>query len=373
MGKSGIYRYVRNKVKNTLDCSVSKKNNGLVYHGNRLKPVFEVDVESEYFNVHLLFEHIPRTTIKWIRIYNRPNIFVLVNEAMSCSDELDRLNVPYFTIGSLIDENSKELIKGEYQKVTDRDPLVEIEQRASIALEMCTKRCVIEDMDWSDFEYCVDSMLKYCIGTSHLYGGTEPGTGVPDGTLTLNWPDNDCLYMWDAKFVDLTKNKEANLSDEYSKIFRHLYELNTKQQTEPIYNQINGICLFSPGIADTSIIRLAEFIQEQNLPTDTEWRGSICYFELEALTKMTQMKIKNRSSIKQKMGKFENALYQFLSSPTKHDDEPGIIDDSQYQAVHLGPKDIEEIFEYLSSQSKETFEFDKQEHMDYLEFNFSLE
>ncbi len=87
---------------------------------------------------------------------------------------------------------------------------------------------------------------------------------------------------------------------------------------------------------------------------------------------MTQMKIENRSNIKQKMGKFENALNQYLSTPAKHANEPEMISNSQYQAVHISPEDIEAIFEYLSGQSKETFEFDKQKHMNYLEFNFSL-
>ncbi|WP_226041307.1 hypothetical protein [Natrinema sp. DC36] len=343
-----------------------------MYNGDRLEPVFEAHTDTERITVHILLEHIPRTTIKWLRIYNRSSFFILLDGSLSCSDELDRLGLPYLTISELIDSDSEKAIKSKYQEITERGPLVDIEQRASIALEMCTSDDVLRHMDWSDFEHCVDSMLKYSIGTSHLYGGTEPGTGVPDGTLTLNWPGNDCLYMWDAKFVDLSSNDETNLSDEYSKIFRHLQELNSKQQTEPIYDQIHGICLFSPGIAETSITRLAEFIQEQNLPSETEWRGSICYFGLDALTKMTQMKIENRSNIKQKMGKFENALNQYLSTPAKHANEPEMISNSQYQAVHISPEDIEAIFEYLSGQSKETFEFDKQKHMNYLEFNFSL-
>jgi len=369
---SGIYTYVRDEVKNALDCSVGKKQNGLKYYNKRIEPVFEADTNSQSVSVHIIFEHIPRNIIKWLRIYDRSSILVLVDEGLSCSDELARLNIPYLTIGDIVDDDSSETIKSEYRKLTERGPLVEIEKRASLALEMCESDSVLENMGWSDFEHCVDSMLKYSVGTSHIYGGTEPGTGVPDGTLTLNWPDNNCLYMWDAKFVDLTKNEETDLSDEYSKIFRHLTELNAKQQTEPIYNEIHGICLFSPGIAETSITRLAEFIQEQNLPSNAEWKGSICYFELNALSKMTQMKIENRSNIKQKMGKFESALYQYLSTPAKHSDEPEVIADSQYRAVHIGPKDIEEIFEYLSDQSKETFEFDKNKHMEYLQFNFSL-
>ncbi|MFC6961749.1 hypothetical protein ACFQL7_13170 [Halocatena marina] len=264
------------------------------------------------------------------------------------------------------------MLETEYQKVVDYGPLVNVEQRASLALGMCESEDSLREMDWSDFEHCVDAMLKYSIGTSHLYGGTEPGTGVPDGTLTLNWPDNDCLYMWDAKFVDLIKNNETTLSDEYSKIFKHLKQLETKQKNAPIYNDVKGICLFSPGISKTSITRLAEFIQEQNLPSGTDWKGSICYFELNALTRLTKMKMENRSGIKQKMGTFEQALHQYLSTPAKHSNEPDVIDNNRYRALHLSEQDIIEIFDYLSTQSNETFEFDKQEHMSYLEFNFSL-
>lgn len=370
-----IYNFVKNKFRDVLNASGTKKRNGLTYCGEKVEPVIEVENDDGEIVVQLISCQLSRSTIEWVRIYDRPVVSILIDDGLGLSDEFDRFDLPYFTLGELIDRPSDEVaedIIGTFSNLVDWPRFSDIQQKAELSLSKCQNEEVLISMGWDDFEHCVQNILKYIIETSYIYGGTEPGTGVPDGTLTLNWEGNDSLFMWDAKFVDLAKNEETSLSDEYSKIFRHLSQLQEKQKSEPTYTEISGIILFSPGIAETNITRLAEFIHEQNLPSDSDWNGCVSYFELDSLAMLTEYVLQNESGVHNKRGKFEEALHEYLTSPAKHHDDPEVIGQSDCDAVHIGTQDIQEIFDYLDTQQKEMHEFDKESHLEYLRFHFDI-
>lgn len=372
---SEIYLFVRDKFRNTLGSSGTKKDNGLTYCDETVEPVIEVENDDGKIVVQLISRQISRSTIEWIRIYDRPTVSILFDDGLGLSDEFDRFGLPYFTLGELVDRMNTEIeedIADIFSDLIEWPKFSNIQQKAELSLSKCQNQSVLVSMSWDDFEHCVQNMLKYIIETSYIYGGTEPGTGVPDGTLTLNWEGNDSLFMWDAKFVDLAENNETRLSDEYSKIFRHLSQLQEKQKSEPTYTEISGIILFSPGIAETNITRLAEFIHEQNLPSDSDWNGCISYFELESLLMLIKYILRNESGIHNKRAKFEEALHEYLTSPAKHDEDPEVIGESDCDAVHIGTDDIQAIFDYLETQQKEIHEFDKESHLEYLRFHFDI-
>ncbi|WP_418280490.1 hypothetical protein [Halorubrum sp. DTA98] len=370
-----IYIFVRDRFRNTLGASGTKKDNGLTYCGETIETVIEVENNEGEILVQIIPRQISRSTIEWIRIYDRPTVNILVDDGLALTDEFDRFGLPYFTLGELLDEMNNEIensLADAFSELVEWPRFSDIQRKATLSIQKCRDESSLCEMGWDDFEHCVNNILTYVIGTSYIYGGTEPGTGVPDGTFTLNWKGNDALYMWDAKFVDLTKNTETNLSDEYSKIFRHLSQLQEKQKAEPVYDEILGITLFSPGIAETSITRLAEFIHEQNLPTDSDWNGCISYFELESLLLLAELMLKNESNVHNKKSKFEEALHEYLTSPAKHENDPEVIADTDCDAVHMGAGDIQNIFDYLDTQGRETYEFDKTEHLEYLKFHFNI-
>lgn len=372
--EDGIRDTVRNAFKQATDTSVQTKPGGSEYLDTNIQPVLQVHFDDGRLPILIISDAVDRRTLKWVRICEPRVICILVDDAISLIQELDTLEIPSVTLGSLLNssENSAVDVCDDLVgsvKYPDKESIVEL--RARLSAEMCTQNDVLERMDWREFEFCVDNLLSSAVATSVLFGGTEPGSGYPDGALSFHWNRKKRLHAWDAKFVDLVKNEETHLADEYDKIFRHISEMDSSPSNLQKFNGVSGMILFSPGIKQANIVRLADFIHERQMLRDIEWAGWISYFSLDALLQLYRNVQSNESNVRQKPDAYHQALHRLLTSSGRHQDEPSVIEESDYNCVHVSECDITRLFDYIGTQPEEVDKFDREAYAEYREWNFT--
>jgi hypothetical protein len=169
--------------------------------------------------------------------------------------------------------------------------------------------------------------------------------------------------MWDAKFVNLERNDETELRGEYDKIFRHLKRLDDRERFQQDFDGVAGILLFTPGIKKANVSRLAETIHEREITSPKQWDGSIVYFELDALIELASAVLENRADVRYKPSLFRKALHANITTPSKHEDDPEKVHSSDYNSLHMSVSDIEDIFEFISTQGREHTEFDREQYL----------
>lgn len=336
------------------------------YYGHTFEYVLSSDSIDPL--IFILFDNIGRELVEWIKIYDEKPILVLVGDAVALEKQASEYSIPVINFGDIYTECniSVETVLSR----SDKDLLADREIKASLSLKKTSSDPVIRKMKYDEFEHCVQNLLLGTIGNSNLIGSTEAGSGVPDGVLALCRDKADPqLFMWDAKFVDFTKSDKdkTHLRDEYDKIFRHLSTLENFPGLEPNFDQIKGIILFSPGIKESNVTRLAEFIEENNFMRDNEWNGTICYFKYDALTHLYELYRDNRSGVRQKENVFRMILSKFISSPSIHDDDPDSIQNATAKCLELSKSDVKRIFDKLEGFSAEESQFPVEEYMSYLE------
>lgn len=359
---SGLREFVRDICKEHRDRSVRKRSNPLTYLNYDFDEVNEAEVGADKLLIPIVTRVFPKQILDSIRVVDRDVLWILVGEAIPMSGQMDKLGIHHFTIGELLTPSRGDagrLMDRKLQNIHEESSFQYIDLAAQSALNLCSSNSTLELMGWAEFEHCVHTLLQYSLQTSYILGETERGSGYPDGALTLHWSDSDSLFMWDAKFVNLRKKDETELSGEYDKIFRHLREMDGYEQFQREFGGVAGILLFSPGIKKSNIRRLVEFIQEQQITDPTKWNGSVVYIELEALVELAKAVRENRSDVRHKPNWFRKTLHTFLTNTSKHDD-PEIIQSVDYPSIHMGTEDISDIFAFLDSQSSEHHEFNRE-------------
>jgi len=300
-----------------------------------------------------------------MRIFDAPVLCVLLDDALDLRPWLSENAIRYVTIGDLVDRTRDEvieLLQGELGAIVDRSHLYSLDRRASLSYAYCTSPEMLEKMGWREFEHCTHNLLLYAVGTSSLLGGTEPGSGVPDGAFTLHGGDRPTLFMWDAKFVDLVNRDGTELRGEYDKIFRHLSEMQSQPPIAARFGDVSGIVLFSPGIKSANLVRLAQILREYDLLTTTDWEGAIAHFTLGGLCRLYDGVRNNDGGIQQKPDTFHALLESYLTRPERHEDdaEPDPIQTTTYDTVHVSEEDVGNVFDILSRQDPEREEFNRE-------------
>lgn len=361
--KPGVRDWLRKRLKNSLDArvrTVSRK-----YCGQRIEYVLNISEPSA--NVFVLDQNLGREFMKWCKIYDENPVAFLIDEAIPMRTYTEELELPTFTIQDAFPDLNKDAL--EAINNAESGPLKHRSIKGRAAHDLGSDESVLETMSYDDFERCVQSLLLGTIGNSQLLGSSETGSGVPDGTLNLHFEDNDMLYMWDAKYVDyvIGEDNETTLSDEYDRIFRHLKDQEKRKQIKTEFGRVQGILLFSPGIKETNIVRLAKFIQEQNLLEETTWGGTVVCFTFDALLSLFNAYNNDTYSVKRKEENFRLVLHSFLSNPSNHEEEPPAIRESKQKCLHMSEKDIDSIFEKIEEFGPEESIFDVEEHMAHLD------
>lgn len=357
--KSSIRNYARNEIKSIFDTNASTISRN--YCGEGFSYI--LDIDSPDVNLFIAFEGISEESLKWCKVYNENPVFLLVGDATQSSTHLSELNIPHFPFSDLISENFEQpLLNGEIGPLADRDI------RAKISYNFCSDRDVLERMEYDEFERCVQNILLSIIGTSSLLGSAEAGTGVPDGLLTLNHNTPPDLFMWDAKFVDYTSGdrEKTRLESEYDKIFRHRTSVEEVPSIDEKFDSVEGIVLFTPGIKEANVSRLAEFIEENGFLHGNSWKGTICYFKLDALLRLYERYSSDDCSVQSKYKGLNATLFRFMTSSSKHETDPEIIEETE-NCVEMGAKDIDRIFENIEKLGTEMSDVPKEEFLAYID------
>jgi len=370
LNKSGLREFVRDLCKESESRSVHKRRNNLKLLEHTFSEVNVAEVGDGKVTIPIITEAVPDNVLDVARVVNDRFLWILVGEALPLRRPLDELDLNYLTIGNLVDsprEDAGEQINDKLYEVLGERDTEHLDIATKSAIKLCTSQWSLEQMGWDEFENCVHTMLQYCFRTSYLFGELERGSGYPDGALTLHWSD-ESLFMWDAKFVDLEANDETDLSGEYDKIFRHLEEMDSRERYQREFDGVAGVLLFSPGIKEANVRRLAEVIQERQIPDPKKWAGSIVYFELGSLVHLTESVMRNRADVRHKPNEFRHSVHAVLTTSSKHEDDPEKVRSMDFNSTHISTEDVDRIFEYLSRQPSEHQEFNQSAYMRSHEF-----
>lgn len=361
INRNGVRDWVRKQIKEHFDTNANTVSR--TYQG--MTNEYVLDIHEPDVKLFLLFDNPGLEYLHWCRVYDENPAFVLIDDALPLENDARDLSIPVFTLDDFYPTVSKSI---DHLQDAISDPLELRNQKASLAYELSKDDEIKKEMSYDDFEQCVQRLLVGTIGNSQLLGSAESGSPVPDGTLTLHSEDDDYLYIWDGKFVKFNKGSDkTDLRDEYDKIFRHLGDMRKRPQIRENFTDIQGIILFSPGIEEATVNRLAEFIQEEILVKEDTWNGMVVYFQYDALCRMYDLYQKNESNVKQKEETFRTFLHSYLQSLEKHENDPDIIRTSPNQSLHVSVEDVESIFSKLAEMGVEESEFNVAEHMTYVD------
>lgn len=371
----GIRDFTRKLCREATNQSTTTKQNGLSYLNWEIEPVLQIDSEAKV-QVPILHGIVDEELVEWIRVTDDCVVCLLLGESIPLGNRMEELSIPYRTIGELVEPEQADVVNDlsrVLEETAAMNPYRHLDIRADLSHRHCRSTESLVRMTWLEFEHCIQNLLHYCTETSTLLGGTSPGSGIPDGAFSLHWIGNQCLFMWDAKFVDLAEREETELRDEYDKIFRHVSELRNKPKYQREFGGIEGIVLFSPGIKEKHVVRLAETLHAREIPSSDSWNGYVAYFTLDALMRLYSHVRDDKADVRRKPDAFSQALSSLMTSPSKHgSDEPDEISDSPYNCVHVSSTDINRLFEYLKSQEPERSQFDREAYEEFLEWNHTV-
>ena len=360
--------FVRDLCSEVTDDGATKRSNPLNYLEREFEHVNVAKWGGDRINIIISTSLIKEEILAIARIIDDNFLWVLADEALPVQNTISDLGLHSITIDELAnpDEAANQLRNRIESTVKEtRQQFLDIAARK--AINLCSNQAVLKRMDWDEFEHCVQTLLETSLGTSYLFGGVERGSGEPDGALTLHWED-ESLFMWDAKFVNLKRNDVTELSGEYDKIFRHLKRLDSQERFQREFAGVAGILLFTPGIKEANVRRLAETIHEREITNPKQWNGSIVYFELDALVELANAVLANRADVRHKPNLFRKALHANLTSPSKHEDDPEKVHSSDYNSIHMSVLDVQEIFEFIGEQGIEHSEFDREQYLRQAEY-----
>lgn len=359
--------FVRDLCSEITDDGATKRSTPLNYLGGEFKQVNVAEFDEEEFQIVIAMRPIEEEILATARIVDNNVLWVLADEALAIKDIIDNLGLHSITIGELVADEAENKLKYQIESTVKKTRQQFIDIAARKAINLCSNRAILERMDWEEFEHCVQTLLEASLGTSYLFGAVERGSGEPDGALTLHWED-ESLFMWDAKFVNLERNDETELRGEYDKIFRHLKRMDGQERFQRDFDGVAGILLFTPGIKDANVKRLAETIHEREITSPKQWDGSIVYFELDALIELASAVLANQADVRHKPNLFRKTLHANLTSPSKHQNDPEDVHSPDYNSLHMSTRDIQEVFEFIEEQGVEHTEFDREKYLKAAEY-----
>jgi len=359
LNRNKIRDYIRTKIKSSFDTGATTISR--TYCGTEISYI--LNVESPNVNLFIVFEVLGRETVKWCKVYNENPVFVLIGDGNQLSNQLSELNIPYFSFSDLVSGEFKQpILAGDIGPLADRDLC------AKISYNLCSNREVLERMAYDEFERSVQNLLLSMIGTSSLLGSTEAGTGVPDGLLTLNHSNPPRLFMWDAKFIDYrSSNKpKTDLKSEYDKIFRHRTSVESVPSIDKRFDAVEGVVLFTPGIKEANVSRLAEFMEENDFLHNNSWNGTVCYFKFDALLHLYNRYSRDDFDVQNKYRGLNATLFRFMTSSSKHESDTKIVEETE-NCVEIDSKDVDRIFDKIKRLGTEQTDVPTEEYLAYLD------
>lgn len=371
--KNSILNYFEHLCEQVGVDDIDKRYSGRMYHQYRLKPLVDVAFSDITIRVPLLSDVVDESVCEWICIYSNNTLTLLTGDSTFLTSRMDELNLPYLSFGELYQTGSDQaidVIESKFRRIQERDEFWNLEHKTVQSHRYSEGESKLKKLTPTDFEYIVHNYLLFVLGSSHLFGATEPGSGYPDGVFTIYQTED--VFLWDAKFVNnYSVGDETSLSGEYDKIYRHLRQLRTTSQVNTKFGDVSGIVLFSPRIKPANIHRLAEFIQEQQAPGSRRWNGWVISFDFDALQQLYRFFRDNKYDVLQKPDSYQNGVQNLLTSSDKHVGDPSPIAGSDYNCLHVSSDDIRNLFSTnLQYQEKERIEFNREAYTADIEWNY---
>lgn len=345
----GVYDFLSDLAREALDTNVQKKYNGLKYLDCRIEPVMEFTPGAKPANIQLLFEPLPSEIIDAIRLFDRNTVTILVGTATNNLSEFDDRNLPYLESSELIDtdrETALQTISDVVAQVIGQDRLSDVGLKTDISKRLYSN--VRQDLSWRNFwreyEHCTQNILLHIFTTSRLLGGEESGVQVPDGILTLNWDNLGQAYIWDAKYAE-PSNIPRDLSGDYEDIAKHLVQFRQESNVRDIFNDVAGFLLISPGITSSSVVRLAERIQQRLEENGDQWGGPVVHLRFEALLELYDIFRANNARVQEKPRELRRHTHRLFHNVGYHTTEPDEYQEADVNVIDVDTDDIQRMIQ----------------------------
>lgn len=356
--EEGVYAYVSDLVRDALDTRAQKKDSGLKYLDRRIEPVLEASYDTDTVSFQFVFESPRPGVIDTMRVFDRNSVTILIGTATNARSEFEDRNLAHLTLSDLVDSDRKEALR----KITDistqiieRDRLSDAELKATLSERIYAEegaRLSWREF-WREFEHCVQNILIHTFSTSRLLGGEESGTQVPDGVLTLNWEGIGQAYIWDAKYT-APSNVPRDLSSDYEDMAKHLVQFRRESNVKDVFNDVAGFLLVSPGINESSVIRLAERIQQRLEETGEQWGGPVVHIRFDALLRLLNQYRENRERVQEKPRELKRHTHRLFQTPDYHVAEPESYREADVRVFDVDCDDIDRtIQERIAPQEPE--------------------
>lgn len=356
--EEGIYNHVSDLVREALDTRAQKKDSGLKYLDHRVEPVLDASYEADPVSFQFVFESPRLGVIDAMRVFDRNAVTILVGTATNTRSEFEDRNLAHLTLSDLVDSDRDEALReisDVATRVIERDRLSDAELKATLSERIYTEER--EELSWREFwrefEHCVQNILVYTFTTSRLLGGEESGKQVPDGVLTLNWDGTGQAYIWDAKYV-APSNVPRDLSGDYEDIAKHLVQFRRESNVRDVFDDVAGFLLVSPGIKDSSVVRLAERIQQRLEETGEQWGGPVVHVRFDALLRLLRRFRENGERVQEKPRELRRHTHRLFRNPDYHTDEPESYREADVRVFDVDSEDIDRtIRERIAPQKPE--------------------
>lgn len=356
--EEGVYDHVSDLVREALDTRAQKKDSGLKYLDHRVEPVLEASYETDPISFQFVFESVRPGVIDAMRVFDRNAVTILVGTATNTRSEFKDRNLAHLTLSDLVDSDRDEALReisDVATRVIERDRLSDAELKAILS-----GRIYAEEREglswrefWREFEHCVQNILVHTFTTSRLLGGEESGAQVPDGVLTLNWDGAGQAYIWDAKYA-APSNVPRDLSGDYEDMAKHLVQLRRESNVRDVFDDVSGFLLVSPGIKDSSVVRLAERIQQRLEETGEQWGGPVVHVRFDALLRLLRRYRENGERIQEKPRELRRHTHRLFRNPDYHTVEPESYRKADARVFDVDSEDIDRtIRERIAPQEPE--------------------
>lgn len=139
--------------------------------------------------------------------------------------------------------------------------------------------------------------------------------------LTLNWDGTGQASIWDAKYA-ARSNVPRDLSGDYEDMAKHLVQFKRESNVRDVFDDVSGFLLVSPGIKDSSVVRLAERIQRRLEETGEQWGGPVVHVRFNALLRLLRRYRENGERIQEKPRELRRHTHRLFRNLDYHTVEP---------------------------------------------------
>lgn len=322
-------------------------------------------------DIHLCHSKLSTPVAETIKLYGKNSFFVLVGDGVGNVQLFENLGLPYVEFDNVYTMNKNSRSEAIWNLIDDAraiNKLTDIEKRAKIAAKLYrnyrTETNRVASIDEDVFEYITNTLFNYCFETSELYGTSESGLELPDGTLTLQLDQAAQVYLWDAKYSKPSKepyNLDASDQRNMTKYPRKVYENAGMAEDDFPLDEFAGFIFVTPRMNANKISGFATKLHDEYQGQSFMSGAPVIQIRANALIALYERIRGNSQGTRQVPKTTLQEFHRLLQADTHHNSETEF---AEYHEKHpdkdLGPEettifdvtetDIDNIFEELISE-----------------------